>query len=527
MDSVGATLCWDGVLQETGEADEIGTTSSATNCDGDGDGDAKTTRDRARTPLLYYACSCGDRMSVEGEPAPQSAAAPVASGRMLAGRYRLQHVLGEGGMAIVYEGEHVALGKRVAVKLVQGVLAQDDETVHRFEREARSASAVESEHIVHVFDVGADPELGLFLVMELLKGEDLARVLTRRHRLDPLYACGLVKQAALGLEKAHAAGIVHRDLKPANVFLVERDDGTALVKLVDFGIAKIVRDVQDARVQRKGITRKGTAIGTPQYMSPEQAQGLDTVDHRTDVFSLGAVLFEAIAGEPYMPERPTYEQTILQLVSTTAPRLSTVVHGIPPALDDLVADMLEHDVDRRVPDMRAVRERLERAFPELAGAAVKLKSLPPGSSPVLDRYVVRGGAPPASPTVSGTSAAIVVPMTRRPLLYVAGLAIAVGVLLGAATMWKSRTDSRAAASAGSLATTTTAGAARVSPTPTASVTTATATTLAVPSATAPPSASPSATTSATPPTPATEKARKPAAATPRDQVGSAGISSQF
>src|ERR1700722_4267913 len=234
-----------------------------------------------------------------------------AVGRMLAGRYRLQNVLGEGGMATVYEGEHLALGKRVAIKLVQSVRARDDEISHCFEREARSARAVESEHIVHVFDVGADADLGLFLVMELLKGEDLARVLTQRTRLDPRFACALIKQASLGLEKAHAAGIVHRDLKPANVFLVERDDGTTLVKLVDFGIAKIVRDAHDARFARKGITRRGTAIGTPQYMSPEQAQALDTVDHRTDVFSLGALLFEAIAGAPYLPERPTYEQTIL------------------------------------------------------------------------------------------------------------------------------------------------------------------------------------------------------------------------
>ena len=290
-----------------------------------------------------------------------------------------------------------------------------------------------------MFDVGADPELGLFLVMELLKGEDLSTVLARRGRLEPSFAAGLVKQASLGLEKAHAAGIIHRDLKPANVFLVERDDGTTLVKLVDFGIAKIVRDAEDARFARKGITRRGTAIGTPQYMSPEQAQALETVDHRTDVFSLGAVLFEAIAGQPYMPERPTYEQTILQLVSTRAPRLSTVIPDIPPGLDDLVADMLEHDPERRVPSMRAVRERIEGVYPEHAGSAVKLKSLPPSSSPSLDRYVVHGSGMPHQPTVSGTSAAIVVPRARRPFLYVAAFAIALGVTVGIGAMWSSKT----------------------------------------------------------------------------------------
>jgi serine/threonine-protein kinase len=443
--------------------------------------------------------------------------APRAVGRMLAGRYRIQSVLGEGGMAIVYEGEHVALGKRVAIKLVQSLFANDDEIVHRFEREARSASAVESEHIVHVFDVGADPDLGLFLVMELLKGEDLARVLTRRTRLDPVFACGLVKQAAQGLEKAHAAGIVHRDLKPANVFLVERDDGTTLVKLVDFGIAKIVRDAHDARFARRGITRRGTAIGTPQYMSPEQAQALETVDHRTDVFSLGAVLFEAIAGQPYMPERPTYEQTILQLVSTTAPLLSTVVPDIPPALDRLVADMLEHDVTRRTPNMRAVRERLEGVYPELAGSTVKLKSLPPGSSPSLERYVVHGSAAPLGPTVSGTSAAIALPKTRRPLLYVAALAVALGALVGIAAMWSSRGTDRVAAPVATIAPAAPPPVLAVIPPPPPE---------AAPTPAAPTSATASA-PSALPPSSGSAPAVKTGHARPRDQVGAAGISSQF
>jgi serine/threonine-protein kinase len=461
-------------------------------------------------------------LSVDSETAAESDA-PRAVGRMLAGRYRLQSVLGEGGMAIVYEGEHVALGKRVAVKLVQSLFARDEEIVHRFEREARSASAVESEHIVHVFDVGTDPELGLFLVMELLKGEDLARVLQRRGRLEPLFACGLVKQAAHGLEKAHAAGIVHRDLKPANVFLVERDDGTTLVKLVDFGIAKIVRDAHDARFARKGITRRGTAIGTPQYMSPEQAQALDTVDHRTDVFSLGAVLFEAIAGTAYLPERPTYEQTILQLVSTPAPRLSTVVPSVPPALDDLVADMLEHDVSKRVQDMRTVRERLEGIYPELSGSSVKLKSLPPGSSPSLERYVVHGSAAPLGPTVSGTSAAIVLPRTRSPLLYVAAFAVALGVLVGVATMW----SSRASEPAPPLAATPTAPALPTIPPPPASSTPSTAAATSVASSAPAPSDRPPAESTAKSGSGGAGTAGRAPAPRPHDQVGAAGISSQF
>jgi len=447
--------------------------------------------------------------------------APLAVGRMLAGRYRIQRILGEGGMAIVYEGEHVAIGKRVAIKLVHSFFANDDEIVGRFEREARSASAVESEHIVHVFDVGADPELGLFLVMELLKGEDLSHVLARRGALEPQFACGLTKQAALGLEKAHAAGIVHRDLKPANVFLVDRDDGTTFVKLVDFGIAKVLRDAQDARFARKGITRRGTAIGTPQYMSPEQAQGLETVDHRTDVFSLGAVLFEAIAGKPYMEERATYEQTILHLITSPVPRLRSVVPDVPPALDQLVADMMAHDPAARVQSMHDLRERLDEIYPELRGPSVKLRSLPPVSSPNLDRYVVHASVGPMNPTIPGTSARVSIPRnnTGRSVLIVAGVAALIGAAVGLISL-RHRSDAPAASTL-------------VAPAPPAPQ----------PSIPPPPAPSASASALAAPsnlpvgagaPTdkPGTAPIDKPGKAParpakPKDQVGSAGISSQF
>ena len=471
-------------------------------------------------------------MSREVERAPLSGPGALV-GRLLSGRYRLQSILGEGGMAIVYEGEHVAIGKRVAIKLVQSLFANDDEIVSRFEREARSASAVESEHIVHVFDVGADPELGLFLVMELLTGEDLGHVLARRHRLDPLFACGLVKQAALGLEKAHAAGIVHRDLKPANVFLVTRDDGTTLVKLVDFGIAKVLREAHDARFSRKGITRRGTAIGTPQYMSPEQAQGLESVDQRTDVYSLGAVLFEAIAGRPTMEERATYEQTILQLISTPAPRLSTLVPDIPPALDALVAEMLEHDLDRRVPDMRTVRDRIAAVYPELQGPAVKLRSLPPLSAGALDRYVVHDSALPHGATLPGTLTAI--PLTRKRstrrgalIAWIAGSAALLGAGMGVLALRGPPPASPARAAPWAAPST-------LSPPPPlpSALTGPPAVAPAVSSPPAPASAQPAAGASSgrvspSTPTPTPTPTRHGAASgKPVEQVGAAGISSQF
>jgi serine/threonine-protein kinase len=404
---------------------------------------------------------------------------------------------------------------------VQSLFAKDSDVVQRFEHEARSASAVESEHIVHVFDAGADPELGLFLVMELLKGEDLARFLERQGKLEPMFACSLIDQAALGLEKAHAAGVVHRDLKPANMFLVERDDGSTLLKLVDFGIAKIVRDVHDARFAQRGITRRGTAVGTPQYMSPEQAQALDTVDHRTDVYSLGAVLFEVIAGQPHLPERPTYEQTILQIVSTPAPRLSSLAQDVPEALDDLVAEMLEHDVALRVPDMATVRERLLSIYPQIRGARMKLKSLRP---PARELPVHR------APTVPGTSAAVVVPRRGRSVFAVAALAIIIGAGLGMTAMWRGSDKANATTP-------------RTAPGPTASQTASTtpvtqASTSASGAASVPPPVSAGSATSAPPAraatapatAPGTKRAAPAGAGTvrsPGGQVGAAGISSQF
>jgi serine/threonine-protein kinase len=305
-------------------------------------------------------------------PSEQAGSGPI--GRTIHGRYKIKRLLGEGGMGGVYEGEHLEIGKRVAIKLVHSLHARDPHVAARIKQEARSTGAIESENIVQVFDAGEDPDLGLFLVMEMLKGEDLGSLLARKKRVSPMAAATMVVQAAQGLSRAHAAGIVHRDLKPANIFLCTRDDGSSLVKLVDFGIAKLVRDANQAN-QQPGLTRMGMVIGTPQYMSPEQAQGLTTVDHRTDVYSLGAVLYEAIVGASPYKEMPTYEQTILQIMTRPAPRISATIPEIAPDLDQLCADMMAHDPAQRPADMSIVRERLIRIFPEIEGGRLPMRSL--------------------------------------------------------------------------------------------------------------------------------------------------------
>jgi serine/threonine-protein kinase len=287
-------------------------------------------------------------------------------------RYRLDSLIAEGGMGAVYRGENIATGRPVAVKLVHAVHAENSQVVGRFKRESRATAAIVSENVVQILDAGEDPEAGLFLVMELLSGEDLERRLEREKRLPVAEAIRIADQAARGLGHAHAEGVIHRDLKPANVFLCETEEGPPLVKIVDFGIAKLVRDSKEASGEPR-FTSGGMVVGTPQYMSPEQAQGLGTVDTRTDVYSLGAVLFEMITGQPPVPDLDNYEQKILHIVTHPRPRIRDVMPAIDADLDELVAEMMASDPAKRPPDMRAVRER----FASLTAAPRTAISTPP------------------------------------------------------------------------------------------------------------------------------------------------------
>ena len=323
------------------------------------------------------------------EQRPSITASIRRIGTTLAGRYRLLRVLGEGGMGTVFEAVHLELGKRVAIKILTAFSSRHDEASTRFLREARAASAVESEHIVHVFDVGEDLSAGLYMVMEVLKGEDLAARLEKCGRLASQDAAGIVWQMSLALERAHAAGIVHRDLKPANVFLTHSDDGSIHVKVLDFGIAKLVREAQGSA--RGGITKGGTAVGTPQYMSPEQAQGLPSVDARTDLYSLGALLFECITGRPPYEELGSYEQTILKILMEPPPRPSTLVPGIAPAMEQLILQLMARDPAARPRSLAEVRARLMEIHP-----AIQSRRLVLGVATEVPAASVSGPLPPTA-----------------------------------------------------------------------------------------------------------------------------------
>jgi serine/threonine protein kinase len=283
-------------------------------------------------------------------------------GAAIAGKYRVRRIVGGGSMGVVCEAEHLEIGKRVAIKLIDASLAGLSDVALRFRQEARATSLVESHHIVQVFDVGTDERLGLYLVMEYLTGQDLASRLSREKRMPTDAAVRIAVQVGRGLAKAHEAGVVHRDLKPANIFLCTSEDEHPVVKILDFGISKVLATSKVGSAPGLKLTRDGMVVGTPQYMSPEQAQGY-SIDERSDVWALGLVLYEMLAGRPAYPELPTYEQFIIHLVSKPPDPLEHVAPWVPRELARVIHGAIEHDLTLRIRSSAELVKRLLEAHP--------------------------------------------------------------------------------------------------------------------------------------------------------------------
>ena len=265
-------------------------------------------------------------------------------GEIVAGKYRIEDVLGQGGVGIVVAARHTVLGQRVAIKFLLHPAAQAPEDAERLLREARAISMIKSDHVTRVLDVDRLPSGAPFMVMEYLAGTDLGRLRRARGRLPPSDAVDAVLQACEPLAEAHAMGIVHRDLKPGNLFVVARPDRSLSIKVIDFGIAKIERD-------RGGrLTATGVVAGSPQYMAPEQMQSLKLVDQRADIWSLGVILYYLMSGRrPY--EGSTIAALWTAMITAPPPPLRSVCPAVPPALDAVVMKCLERDPARRVQDL--------------------------------------------------------------------------------------------------------------------------------------------------------------------------------
>ncbi|HEX7601093.1 MAG TPA: serine/threonine-protein kinase, partial [Polyangiaceae bacterium] len=224
----------------------------------------------------------------------------LCAGSVIAARYRVLSAIGQGGMGAVYLVEHLGTGDRVALKLLHGNAAQDFESLERFKREARAPAKIQSENVVKVLDADTAPELGgaPFLVMELLTGLDLQKLVRERGRMPPDEVLRTLGQVARALDKAHAIGIVHRDLKPENLFLHHREDGTTVVKILDFGISRMANAA--ATSGPLAMTQAGSVMGTPLYMAPEQAAGrVHLIGAQTDVWSVGLIAVFLLTGEHY------------------------------------------------------------------------------------------------------------------------------------------------------------------------------------------------------------------------------------
>jgi eukaryotic-like serine/threonine-protein kinase len=281
-------------------------------------------------------------------------------GHTLAGRYRLTRKIGEGGMGTVYEAQHVVIDKPVAVKILREKYLDRPEVAQRLVQEARLASSIRHENIVDITDSGATDDGRTFVVMEHLTGESLAQLIRREGALTEGRTLAVARQAASALAAAHARGIVHRDVKPENLFLVERG-GKDFVKVVDFGISKTMRGAGLPAEESLRLTDTGLVLGTPLYMSPEQARGEDDLDHRIDVYALGVILYECLTGE--VPFRASnYLGVIAQVVASdvTPPRVLRPELRISEAMERVVQKAMASSRADRYPSMEALAADLER-----------------------------------------------------------------------------------------------------------------------------------------------------------------------
>jgi serine/threonine-protein kinase len=280
------------------------------------------------------------------EPKPQSR--PFQSGDVIAERYELRELVGEGGMGAVWRARHIQLESDVALKLMSAAIAAQPDALHRFLREARAAARLTSSHVVKVFDYGVDGETP-FIAMELLAGESLRQRLDREGALSPAATLSVIRHATRALSKAHAEGIVHRDLKPENLFLTQQEE--EVLKVLDFGVAKLSTTTSGGL---STSTRTGAVLGTPFYMSPEQARGIKAVDHRSDIWSLGVIAFECLTGKlPFDSEG--FGDLVLK-ICTLPPPVPSAVAAVPAGFDAWFARVVERDPEQRY---QSVDEMLE------------------------------------------------------------------------------------------------------------------------------------------------------------------------
>jgi serine/threonine-protein kinase len=314
-------------------------------------------------------------------------------GRVIAGRYRIVGQLGEGGMGEVFVAEHLMIGRKVAIKRLHPELVSDERAVQRFQREARAAAATGHEHIVEVLDLGYADDNAPYLVMEYLRGQSLADVIKREGRLTPQRTCHLLGQVLAALEAVHRQEIIHRDLKPDNVFITRRPGMGEFVKVLDFGISKMKEENGEAL----HLTRTGMMMGTPFYMSPEQARGVRDVDHRVDLYAVGVMLYECLTGRlPFSSDN--YHALLQQILRSEPKKPSDFAPLVEPALDAITLRSIGKDPALRFGSAVEFAQALQPF-----GATVRA-----AASPMLPY-----SEPPPNPANLPTAVQVAVPQAPR------------------------------------------------------------------------------------------------------------------
>jgi len=306
---------------------------------------------------------------------PDEPVVPVQIGEILAGKYRVERVLGTGGMGVVVEAVHIELDQRVALKFMLPEAAANEAAVERFSREARASAKLQSDNIVHVTDIGTLATGEPFMVMEYLEGEDLGQILQAHGQLGVDDAIDYVLQACAGLAEAHATGIIHRDLKPANLFLARRVDTVSVVKIVDFGISK---------VRVPGVVGKLTNVrdlmGSPLYMSPEQLASSSDIDARTDIWSLGVILYELLTAAALF-EGDTLPQLCSAVMLAIPLPILEKRPDLPAGLSEVVAKCLEKKANDRYSNVGELADALAPFAPPQSSATIVRISRVSGNLP--------------------------------------------------------------------------------------------------------------------------------------------------
>lgn len=378
----------------------------------------------------------GARLNSESQALPHK---PIEKADPLLGavvdeRYRVLRRIGEGGMGIVYEVEHVVIEKRLALKVLRDDYSSRPDVVARFRQEARSASKIGNEHIVDISDFGETVNKASYFVMEMLDGEDLANVLSRDGTIPLSRAADILTQCGRALAAAHAKGIVHRDMKPENIFLVTRESRPDFVKIVDFGIAKMSDVETDGQPGRK-LTKTGMIFGTPEYMSPEQAAG-KSLDHRVDIYALGVICFEMLTGSvPFSGD--TFMGVLTQHMFEPPPTLLQMNPNVrvPDAMEAFIQKALAKDANDRFQTCEEFIAALDAA-----GRGVSPSSPPPSGArrTQMGYGETRAGASSRQPTVKTLHLATDDEMATTPpsnsLLYV-GIGLIASALVGGGIYW--------------------------------------------------------------------------------------------